>query len=946
MRFVTVQGLASATFRPPPLNGSLLLPEVLEYNAQHSSEHPLFFYPGKDGVIETLTWSRAIKVFRRAAHISHTRMSVAEEDENPFVVAILVATDQITYLSVIAGLMLAGFIPFPISPRNSDAAVVHLLQSSGASHMFVSADPPMQSLAASAHARLAEIGTHVKLMPLPTFRELFQASPGIPDTRILMKKRQLDDAAVVMHSSGSTAFPKAIRLSHRIMLESGLTPYYGEVDFCGEVISAHAVPVFHMLGLVQLPYAAFTGMGVASFSPSAPPAPPSPDRVFEGAVTTNSTMLITPPSFLEIWAQDPVLVEHMKGLVTVIFGGGPLQPSVGDMLAKRGVNISHLYGMTEGNCLSVLVPKTPAKEGWDYFPVSPHTDPCLVPMDDNPNVFQVFFKKSPTHTPAVLDTNIDGVPALNTKDLIMRHPDNANLWKIFGRNDDQIMHSNGEKTNPVPIEKILHEDPAVRYAIMFGRGNFHAGVIIFPEEPFDPADNQRVIEFRRKIWPAVEEANKIAPTHSRIFKEMVLVGNPAKPIELTVKGTPRRQAVLDAYAKEIEDLYLSVEDSFQKHLTAPVVFDPTSTLEFVRTVVVEVMRQLPGDDEDLFQRGCDSLQATWIRNSILRAAVDSDDVYYKAIPHNFVYSRPTIRLLAGMLVDLAAGRAVTVDRLAAMTLDDPFANPLVEICSGTGTPLIILPGASGSGLRFLGLRKYFQGPLWVLQITEEVPLESLTGLVGFWKQQVQAKRPHGPYRLATFSAGALSGVILAKLFEDQGEQVSQLTFIDNCPALWMRQEAEILLREKTVAEYLDLSAQCILELCKHDPTSDAQTIQEYEAAFRDLRNASPTFRKTIEIGHVIVTLILEFLKTFYPGVSSRSYETFIGPFSSWLLSVNAPLAVVVADLGTICANPGGAWADLGAGRYGKAVVVHYLDGVGHFGLTTDVRVARILNPKE
>ena len=32
-----------------------------------------------------------------------------------------------------------------------------------------------------------------------------------------------------------------------------------------------------------------------------------------------------------------------------------------------------------------------------------------------------------------------------TGDLLMSHPDVPGLWKIFGRVDDQIMHSNGEK---------------------------------------------------------------------------------------------------------------------------------------------------------------------------------------------------------------------------------------------------------------------------------------------------------------------------------------------------------------------------------------------------------------------------------------------------------------------------------------------------------------------
>jgi hypothetical protein len=36
---------------------------------------------------------------------------------------------------------------------------------------------------------------------------------------------------------------------------------------------------------------------------------------------------------------------------------------------------------------------------------------------------------------------IDGVPALNTKDLIVRHPKDPNLWKIFGRQGGILLAS-------------------------------------------------------------------------------------------------------------------------------------------------------------------------------------------------------------------------------------------------------------------------------------------------------------------------------------------------------------------------------------------------------------------------------------------------------------------------------------------------------------------------
>lgn len=50
---------------------------------------------------------------------------------------------------------------------------------------------------------------------------------------------------------GSTSFPKPIRLTHRILVEWLRIPSYGEIDFCGEVIGAVALPMFHALGAIN-----------------------------------------------------------------------------------------------------------------------------------------------------------------------------------------------------------------------------------------------------------------------------------------------------------------------------------------------------------------------------------------------------------------------------------------------------------------------------------------------------------------------------------------------------------------------------------------------------------------------------------------------------------------------------------------------------------------------
>lgn len=53
--------------------------------------------------------------------------------------------------------------------------------------------------------------------------------------------------------------------------------------------------------------------------------------------------------------------------------------------------------------------------------------------------------------PSVVNALVDGVPAFDTNDVFAPHPIEKGWYKMFGRADDQIVHSTGEKTNPGPL---------------------------------------------------------------------------------------------------------------------------------------------------------------------------------------------------------------------------------------------------------------------------------------------------------------------------------------------------------------------------------------------------------------------------------------------------------------------------------------------------------------
>lgn len=54
--------------------------------------------------------------------------------------------------------------------------------------------------------------------------------------------------------------------------------------------------------------------------------------------------------------------------------------------------------------------------------------------------------------------------------------------------------------------------------------------------------------------PVVEEANQHAPTFARIYKEMIIVADPKRPLPRAAKGTIVRAQALALYQADIEEL--------------------------------------------------------------------------------------------------------------------------------------------------------------------------------------------------------------------------------------------------------------------------------------------------------------------------------------------------------------------------------------------------------
>ena len=96
----------------PPLDGSLFLPEMIEFNAEHNPACPFFtFY---DERIDDLRHVSHLKFYRACQRIAH---AVRPDRQGPddAIVAIIANSDTILYQSLTLGVIYAGLIVRPLS---------------------------------------------------------------------------------------------------------------------------------------------------------------------------------------------------------------------------------------------------------------------------------------------------------------------------------------------------------------------------------------------------------------------------------------------------------------------------------------------------------------------------------------------------------------------------------------------------------------------------------------------------------------------------------------------------------------------------------------------------------------------------------------------------------------------------------------------------------------
>ncbi|KAI1747021.1 hypothetical protein F4782DRAFT_522771 [Xylaria castorea] len=476
---------------------------------------------------------------------------------------------------------------------------------------------------------LQDLKSDLRTEVVPSFDEMMKSVPAeFPYSKTF--DEACNDPVVVLHSSGSTGLPKPITMTHGSFAvldnEHNLPDIPGRKkrdwsmwSFKGEARVYTVFPFFHLAGFL-----CYTLQTIfMNASPVLGPPHMVPDGALLKSVMTHQKLrsIFLPPAVIEQLLHEPNGIDFFKNLDFLVYSGAPFNPVIGDQLSKV-VELISPFGSTEVYPQPELAPI--ATEDWAYHEFNPHVKHEMRPFNNETFELVILVDESTKQTAAAYH-NIPGVTEYQTKDLFVRHPEKANLYKYYGRKDDIIVLANGEKFNPIPLEVNVQNEPSLKGVLLVGNRRTRATLLVEPKEHLGEIGRRELLA---KLWPLVEKSNLLVPGQGRVQKTMFLCASSDKPFVRTGKGTIVRKLTEEAYNEEIDRLYSQQTGDGIKVSLTPITAEPNAKpiykrdaiAKFIREVVTSSFSEAANiqDHDDFAAHGLDSEQTVSIVSSLKR----------------------------------------------------------------------------------------------------------------------------------------------------------------------------------------------------------------------------------------------------------------------------------------------------------------------------------------
>ncbi|CCD52801.1 similar to AMP-binding enzyme [Botrytis cinerea T4] len=387
-----------------------------------------------------------------------------------------IGPNDFRYNALMLAAVKAGYKMFFSSPRNSIPSHANLFKILDCK-ILITVNPPLPITPSIIET------TGVQTIECPDVDELLDTIyPHYHFNKTFEQARK--EPLVILHTSGTTGFPKPIVWNHETRLLNTLPPFHA-----GGIFMTLLNAVFN-----QIPHP-LSGV------------PLSTKIVLEALNHVKAdSVLLAPPFVEEVGANPEMLNFLVKNIDVLLYGGGDVSQATGDKISKR-LKLSMIIGSTESGAYPAVFPtdKWPSDD-WKCLHFHPNAGIKLRPHSENRYEAVLIRNSDPEKVQPIFSV----FPSLNeweTHDLYAPHPSIPDLWLCSGRSDDIIVLLTGEKTNPLSMEQQMSHHHEVRAALVIGAHRFQTALLIelVSLQALSTVERAKAIE---RIWPTIHQANQ------------------------------------------------------------------------------------------------------------------------------------------------------------------------------------------------------------------------------------------------------------------------------------------------------------------------------------------------------------------------------------------------------------------------------------------------------
>ncbi|OTA63356.1 nonribosomal peptide synthetase, partial [Hypoxylon sp. EC38] len=631
-----------------PNYGRRLVPNIIDEIAKTDPGREVFSIPRSsdphDGW-KAVTFKEYANAINYIAHRIIETCGVPSPGSFPTIAYI--GPNDARYVVILLGAVKAGYKILFISPRNSLEGQINLFNKTD--------------------CRIITFASQQRTLVQPWLKErdmmAIEVNPveeWFPDYDIehFPYEKTFDEAEwepmMVLHTSGSTGLPKPITLTHGLMAINDAchdTPnFHGYVPWMrgfAESAKRHLLPMplFHAAGVFVFVFSAIfwdtpIALGIGD-------RPLSIDLILESLDHADVEGIMLPPAMLEEMSHNDEYIRPLAKLNLVLFGGGNLNREAGDKLVRKGVRLANVIGATEFTIFPMYFQSN--YEMWQYFILNSDVIGADWRKVEGPEeaYHLVMVRKGEHPSFQGIFYTFPDINEYDTKDMYKPHPTLPDHWSYYGRSDNIIVFSTGEKLNPVTIEEIVVGHPEVKGVLVVGSDRLQAGLLVEPLK--NPESDEEAEKLLNRVWPYVVKANEETVAHGQIARQFMALANPEKPFHRAGKGTVQRASTLKAYKDEIDRLYKKVDQLFDASAPRMDASSEDTLIDFIKTMF-EAGLGFKGKletDTDFFSAGIDSLLVI-NASRLLHGAAEAAGYYVDTttLATRAIYGNPTPQKLA------------------------------------------------------------------------------------------------------------------------------------------------------------------------------------------------------------------------------------------------------------------------------------------------------------